>query len=73
VLKLQLRDIGTTLSDGSQRAAITPNAEERYGWRDSSLELERGLDVVELSVDVLLCDLESPVIPPPPAVSKRPS
>jgi hypothetical protein len=44
---------------------------ERNGWLDSSLELTRGLIVTELSVDVLLFDLENPAISPPTASSKR--
>ena len=35
-------------------------------WRDSSLDLERGLDVTELSVDVVVPDLLEPAPNPLP-------
>jgi hypothetical protein len=71
VLKLQLREIGEPLADDNQRDVTEPAVSGRNGWLDSSLELTRGLEVTELSVDLLLFDLESPAISPPTAPSKR--
>ena len=42
--------------------------DEPNPWRDSSLDLERGLDVVELPVDLVLLDLQEPK---PSALGKR--
>ena len=62
MLDLRLREIGTTLSvgdlsvlDPSTLAADDPNV-----WRDSSTDLERGLDVLELSVDTPPCEPAAP-------------
>jgi hypothetical protein len=71
VLKLHLREIGESLADDGQCGLIEPDVNERNGWLDSSLELTRGLEVTELSVDLPLFDLESPVNPPPIASSRR--
>jgi hypothetical protein len=71
VLTLHLREIGESLADDGQRGLIEPDVNERNGWLDSSLELTRGPEVTELSVDLLLFDLESPVNPPPITSSKR--
>jgi hypothetical protein len=71
VLKLHLREIGESLADDAQRVTTEPGVNERNGWLDSSLELTQGLEVTELSVDLLLFDLESPVTPPPTASHKR--
>jgi hypothetical protein len=57
-LKLQLRELVAPLSGqtpGSLTAEGAPPAEPSV-WHDSSMELERGLDVIELSVDLRLCD-----------------
>ena len=74
MLKLHLREIGPTLSDQSQHTTGTPGVlpDDQNVWRDSSTDLENGLDVVELSVDVLLCEPQDPVSPPPPELLKRP-
>jgi hypothetical protein len=66
VLKLQPREIGAALAGQSQGRATAPaeSPRERYPWLDSSLDLERGLDVTELCVDVLLPDLQEPPTPP---------
>ena len=71
MLKLHLREVGESLADDGQRGVIEPGVTERNGWLDSSLALSRGLEVTELSVDLLLFDLESPVTPPPTASPKR--
>lgn len=70
-MKLHLREIGPTLSDQSQHASGVPGDDQNV-WRDSSIDLEQGLDVVELSVDVLLCELQEPVCPSPPDLLSRP-
>lgn len=74
MLKLHVRDIGPTLSDPAQHATVVPGVlpDDQNAWRDSSTDLEHGLDVVELSVDVLLCELQDPVDPTPPELLKRP-
>ena len=55
-------------------SALPPDGaqEKQDVWRDSSIELMRGLDVVELAVDVVLDDLPGPPISPVPGVLKRP-
>ena len=58
MLKLQLREIGEALSDSGQPDPMPGGGDERSDWHDSSIELERGLEVVELSVDLLLADLD---------------
>ena len=72
-MKLHLREIGPTLSGQSQHASGVPGVQpdDRNVWRDSSIDLEQGLDVVELSVDVLLCELQEPVCPSPPDLLSR--
>ena len=62
-MKLLVQEIGFPLSDPT-KPVIAPDVPsgEHTIWHDSSLELGRGLDVVELNVDLLLADLE-----PPPA------
>ena len=74
MLKLQLREIGPTLSDPGQHATGMPGVlpDDQNAWRDSSTDLEHGLDVVELSVDVLLCELQDAVSPPPPELLSCP-
>jgi len=42
--------------------------DEANPWRDSSLDLERGLDVFELPIDLVLPDLQEPK---PTALGKR--
>lgn len=63
MLKLQLREIGETLSGDIQPDLMSGSSDERHDWHDSSLELERGLEVVELSVDLLLGDLDALTAP----------
>jgi hypothetical protein len=64
-VKLLIQEIGFPLSDPTV-PVIAPDepshkaAAEHSVWHDSSLELGRGLDVVELNVDLLLADLELP-------------
>ena len=71
-MKLQLQEIGAALSDSSHPPEIAPDAPSGNAnvWFDSSLDLERGLDVVELSIDLLLSDLQEPARAPPPLVLK---
>jgi len=62
VLKLQVQELVAPLSADEPRLlmpAAAPAAEPNV-WHDSSLELERGLDVVELSVDLNECDAMAP-------------
>ena len=63
MLKLQLREIGETLSGNTQPDLMSCSGDERLDWHDSSLELERGLEVVELSVDLLLGELDTLTAP----------
>ena len=74
MLKLQLREIGPTLSDPGHHATSMPGVlpDDQNAWRDSSTDLEHGLDVVELSVDVLLCELQNADSPPPPELLSCP-
>ena len=71
-MKLQLQEIGMALSDPSHPPVIAPGTPpgNEHVWFDSSLDLARGLDVVELSVDLLLSDLQEPARAPPPLVLK---
>jgi hypothetical protein len=64
VLKLRLRQIGKLHPTGSPQDAKAPDMSplDRTDWRDSSLDLKRGLDVIELSFDRLIKELRlSPV------------
>lgn len=65
-MNLRPRLIEAALPEGKAEPAKTPEVSprERYPWLDSSLDLERGLDVTELCVDVLLPDLQEPPTPP---------
>jgi len=60
MMRLVVRHIGARLSGGSDDSSAAPAmlSNDRFNWVDSSLELERGLDVLELSVDVLLPDIK---------------
>lgn len=53
-LNLHPRAIGTWLTpeDGADAPPIDPS-DGRYVWLDSSLELQHGLDVVELTIEVV--------------------
>ena len=53
---------GATLPDGSLKSARAPDppSRERNAWHDSSMDLKRGLDVIEHSVDLLLPELQEP-------------
>lgn len=67
-LGLQAREIGASLPGPATPAgAGGVPASEHYPWLDSSLDLELGLDVRELTVDLLLPDLPDPK----PAASAR--
>jgi hypothetical protein len=52
MLKLQIREIGRSLS-GDRMPMIAPDVGEaaHLQWHDSSLDLQRGLDVVELPAE----------------------
>lgn len=61
MLKLRLQEIGSSLSSGTDASQVPDlPAEEQPGWHDSTLDLERGLDVVELSHDALMAVLQVP-------------
>ena len=66
-MNLRLKLNGATLPDGSLKPAKAPDSpsRERNAWHDSSMDLKRGLDVIELSVDVLLPELQELPAPPP--------
>jgi hypothetical protein len=50
MLTLHIREIGAPLSDGSSpEIAPDTSAQNSFGWLDSSLDLESGLDVLDLS------------------------
>jgi len=54
VLKLHVREIVATLPGDAHDPApdlSTPQVDD-IEWHDSSLELERGLDVLELPIDI---------------------
>lgn len=51
-MKLRLRPIESDLPATNKPAEAPPD--DRELWRDSSLDLERGLDVIELHIDVPL-------------------
>jgi hypothetical protein len=51
-VKLCLRPIESDLPATSKPAEVPPSDQEL--WRDSSLDLERGLDVIELHIDIPL-------------------
>ena len=60
-MNLRLKLNGATLPDGSlkpAKAPADPPSRERNAWHDSSMDLKRGLDVIELSVDMLLPELQ---------------
>jgi hypothetical protein len=51
-LTLHLREIATALPSTDEAASIAPaDPEALETWHDSTLQLERGLDVVELVVE----------------------
>lgn len=53
MLTLQVREIGEELSGESPEGTGVAEmpADEQNIWRDSSLDLQQGLDVVELSIE----------------------
>ena len=65
-LRLKVKEIDAGLSDRTPNPA-TPDEtpDDRNVWRDSSIELMRGLDVVELSDDELVIDAQEPPTAPP--------
>ena len=66
MLKLQVREIGATLPSEGRGGESAPSgsSDERSIWLDSSLDLQRGLDVVELKIDLVLPDLPEPTSAP---------
>jgi hypothetical protein len=72
-LKLRLQALVPPLSAAEPEAVPpedVPPAQPNV-WHDSSMELERGLDVVELSVDLHVCDVPAPDLPMQPSIPKR--
>lgn len=69
-MRLQLQEIGEALprvlDAGPEPDEVPGDAHDL--WRDSTLELERGLDVVELPLDApeLPADLDLPNLPDRP-------
>ena len=60
-LTLRPRAIGTWLTPEERAVAQPGNPPDgSYGWLDSSLELQHGLDVLELTVEVVLPGLPAP-------------
>lgn len=54
-LDLHPRAIRSWLTPAEHAGAQTgPALDSSYGWLDSSLELQHGLDVLELTVDLVL-------------------
>jgi hypothetical protein len=61
MLTLRLREIGTQLpGDGADPLAPAEPSDSQQVWSDSTLELERGLDVVELPVDLVQPEATKP-------------
>jgi hypothetical protein len=72
-LKLHLQALVPPLS-AEEPGALPPEGAppaEPSVWHDSSMELERGLDVVELSVDLHVCDVPAPILPSLDSMPKR--
>ena len=64
-LRLKVKEIDAALSDRTPPPATSDESpdespDDRNVWRDSSIELMRGLDVVELSDDELVIDAQEP-------------
>ena len=58
-LQLQVHEIGETLSSAEPAVEIELDEPDEHNiWRDSSMELERGLDVVHLAVDLDLTEAQ---------------
>ena len=64
-MNVRIKLNGEKLPAGSLKPAKAPDqpARERLAWYDSSMDLKRGLEVTEHSIDVLLPDL--PELPTP--------
>jgi hypothetical protein len=61
MLTLRLHEIGTQLpGDAADPPAPAEPSDTQQAWRDSTLELERGLDVVELPVDLVQPEATKP-------------
>jgi len=72
-LKLHLQELVPPLS-AEEPGALPPKDSlpaETNVWHDSSMELERGLDVVELSVELQECEPPESDLPAPSLVPKR--
>jgi hypothetical protein len=66
MLKLHIQEIRAPLSNVSGPAiAPATSPRDNFGWLDSSLDLECGLDVLDLPVDLLWPDLKEPAVRPP--------
>jgi hypothetical protein len=59
-MNVRIKLNGAKLPDGSLKPAKAPDPthSERNAWHDSSMDLKRGLDVIEHSIDVLLPELQ---------------
>ena len=65
-LRLKVKEIDAALSDRTLSPATSDESpDDRNVWRDSSIELMRGLDVVELSDDELVIEAQEPSTAPP--------
>jgi len=65
-LRLKVKEIDAALSDRVLSPATSDQSpDDRNVWRDSSIDLMRGLDVVELSDDELVIDAQEPPPAPP--------
>ena len=63
-MTLRPRDKGLTLPTASEPAITTEVPVDDHDiWRESTLELERGLDVVELPIEVVLPEPQTPKTP----------
>jgi len=64
-MNVRIKLNGEKLPNGSVKPAKAPDqpVRERLAWHDSSMDLKRGLDVIEHSIDVLLPELQEPSTP----------
>jgi hypothetical protein len=65
ILRLQLQEIGEAMPRGNDAGPEPDPADEAKDlWRDSTLDLERGLDVVELPIEDTQPELPVDIEPP---------
>lgn len=72
-MNLHLCEIGATLPSEAPDAVPDPGLlqDEHNEWRDSSIDLQRGLEVVELPFDIDLCESKDGSALEPPVPSGR--